>query len=151
MPGPSGPKLGGPAELEKAAKLVEAAVEHFADRGSALNEIAFEIRGDGKLCGGYGETGAYLLERAVGPHRIRRDGTLTQLTGCVLGSPRSFTAHDSTYTTSWVRASVHAWDREHEPTSEVGWALLSGIVSVATAGSALARHCGCQYAQQHRQ
>jgi hypothetical protein len=48
-----------PAELEKAAKLVDAAVEHFADRGSELNEIAFEIRGDGKLCGGYGETGAY--------------------------------------------------------------------------------------------
>ena len=32
---------------------------------------------------------------------------------------------------------VHAWDREQAPTSEVGWALLSGIAGVATAGSAL--------------
>lgn len=48
-----------PAELEKAATVVDGAVAHFNARRAELHEIANEMHTGRQLSGGYGKTGGY--------------------------------------------------------------------------------------------
>jgi hypothetical protein len=48
-----------PAELEKAATVVDAAIGHFKARCAELHDVADELHTGRQLSGGYGKTGGY--------------------------------------------------------------------------------------------